>query len=121
MTVDTEKNRLHLHFTGHWRDPESVAGYPGHVSKAVSKLKKGFTIFAHIEDPKPPSLAVTSIHKEGQKIMMNEGVSKTAVLVDSGRLLQKMSLSVISRLVGFKLKTFTDKNAALLWLDMDNN
>lgn len=120
MTVETEKNRLHIVFTGQWSKPEDVPNYTKHVEECVGMLKSGFTIYSEINDDKPPSLKVTSIHKKGQQIMKAGGVSKTAVVVDKGKMLQKMTLSVVGRLSGMQVKTFTSKDKALAWLDSES-
>lgn len=117
MAVDIEKNRLNLYFVGHWGTPEDVPQYTEHVAKAVGMLKPGYTIYAEIMDEKPPSLKVTSIHKKGQQIMKDAGVTKTAVYLPKGKMLQKMSLMVVGRLSGMEVKTFATKEEALAWLE----
>lgn len=117
MTADEEKNRLNLYFVGHWGTPDDVPKYTEHVAKAVGLLKKGYTIYAEILDEKPPSLKVTPVHKQGQQIMKDGGVTKTAVYIPKSKMLQRMSLMVVGRLSGMEVKTFTTKEEALDWLD----
>ncbi|MDQ1349838.1 MAG: hypothetical protein QG657_139 [Acidobacteriota bacterium] len=117
MEVDIEKNRLNLYFVGHWGAPEDVPKYTEHVEKAVGMLKPGYTIYAEILDEKPPSLKVTSIHKKGQQIMKDAGVTKTAVYLPKGKMLQRMSLMVVGRLSGMEVKTFATKEEAMAWLE----
>jgi hypothetical protein len=117
MEADPEKNRLNLYFVGHWETPEDIPQYTEHVEKAVGMLKPGYSIYAEILDEKPPSLKVTSIHKKGQQIMKDAGVSKTAVYVPKGKMLQRMSLMVVGRLSGMEVKTFVVKEEALSWLE----
>ncbi len=117
MKADTEAKRLNLYFVGHWETPNDVPKYTEHVAKAVGMLKKGYKIYAEILDEKPPSLKVTSVHKKGQQIMKDAGVSKTAVYLPKGKMLQKMSLMVVGRLSGMEVKTFITKEEALAWLE----
>jgi len=120
ITVDKEKNRMHLLFFGQWSVPEDVPKYTDHVAKATSLMKKGFHILAEIRDKKPPSLKVTGIHKKGQQIMKKAGVNKTAVIIAKGRkgqFLQKMTLNVVGRLSGMTIKTFTSVEEGEAWLD----
>jgi hypothetical protein len=117
ITVEPEKNRMNIYFIGHWADPTDIPKYVEHVTESVGMLTKGYTIYAEINDKKPPSLKVTPIHKKGQEVMKNAGVSKTAVVVGKGQFLQKMSLSVVGRLSGMDVKTFTAKEEAIAWLE----
>lgn len=117
LTTEVDKNRLNIFFTGHWGKPEDIPNYTKHVKECVDVLKPGFTIYSEINDDKPPSLKVTSIHKQGQQIMKAGGVSKTAVVVDKSKMLQKMTLSVVGRLSGMQVKTFTSKDEAVAWLE----
>lgn len=117
IAVDKDKNRLNLLFLGHWKNPSEVPKYIDHVTEAVGMLKKGYTIVAEIRDKKPPNLKVTSIHKKGQQIMKQGGVSKTAVILAKGQFLQKMTLNVVGRLSGLWVKTFTDTEEGIAWLD----
>jgi len=124
ITVDKEKNRMHLLFFGHWSVPEDVPKYTDHVAKATSMLKEGYNILAEIKDRKPPSLKVTGIHKKGQQIMKEAGVNKTAVIItkgQKGQFLQKMTLNVVGRLSGMTVKTFTSVEDAEAWLDEEDN
>jgi len=117
MEVDQDKNRLNLTFLGHWQSPADIPYYLEHVAKSVGMLKKGYTIYAEINDKKPPKLSVTGIHKKGQQIMKQAGVSKTAVVLKQRQILQKMTLNVVGRLSGMSTKVFYDKDEALKWLE----
>jgi hypothetical protein len=117
ISVDKAKNRMNILFLGHWAEPDDIPKYTDHVDQATKMLTPGFTIYAEILDKKPPTLKVTPIHKKGQQIMKEAGVSKTAVVVSKGQFLQKMSLSVVGRLSGMSVKTFTAKEEALAWLE----
>lgn len=117
ISVDKAKNRMHILFLGHWAVPEDIPKYTDHVAQATSRLTPGYTILAEILDKKPPTLKVTPIHKKGQQIMKDAGVSKTGVVVSKGQFLQKMSLSVVGRLSGMTVKTFNSKAEAEAWLD----
>lgn len=117
ISVDKAKNRMHILFLGHWAVPEDIPRYTDHVAQATSRLTPGYTILAEILDKKPPTLKVTPIHKKGQQIMKESGVSKTGVVVSKGQFLQKMSLSVVGRLSGMTVKTFNTIAEAEAWLD----
>jgi hypothetical protein len=117
ISVDKAKNRMHILFLGHWAVPEDIPKYIVHVEQATGMLTPGYTILAEILDKKPPTLKVTPIHKKGQQIMKEAGVSKTAVVVAKGQFLQKMSLSVVGRLSGMTVKTFNTRAEAEAWLE----
>ena len=117
ITVDKDKNRLNLLFLGHWKAPSDVPKYIDHVTEAVGMLKKGYTIVAEIRDKKPPNLKVTSLHKKGQQVMKEGGVSRTAVILGKGQFLQKMTLNVVGRLSGLEVKVFSTTEDGVAWLD----
>ncbi len=117
ITVDKEKNRIHLLFLGHWSVPEDIPHYIEHVAEATSMMKKGYNILSEIRDKKPPSLKVTGIHKKGQQIMKEAGVNKTAAIIAKGQFLQKMTLNVVGRLSGMTVKAFTSVEEGEAWLD----
>ena len=118
ISVDTENNRFILDFKGEANDAKKMPNYNKHIREAAKELKKGFTLLAIIsENTKPPKFSFTKIGKESQKDLVEAGVSKTAVYVPPKLVLQKMTLSVVSKLSGMDLKVFNDREKAEKWLD----
>jgi hypothetical protein len=117
IEVEKEKNRLILTYLGRWKEPKEIPHYLDHMKEAVNQMSKGFSVIAKIQDEGLPSIKVTSIHKEGQQILLERGVKKTAVILSSNQLLRKLTLSAIGRLSGLNIKTFENLDKAKAWLD----
>lgn len=119
LQIDKAKNRIKMHFTGYWDRLENVPHYIEHIKKLVDELKPGFTVYARIEGKKPPKLFNTSLQKQVQKIYIDKGFARTAVVLDEGAITQKMMLLVVGKLSGMNVKVFYEKQEgeASKWLD----
>lgn len=118
ISVDKEKNRFILDFVGDANDPRNMPDLNTHVSEALKKVTKGYTLLAIIsEKTKPPKLSFTQLGKELQKKFLDAGVVKTAVYVHPKLILQKMTLTVVSKLSGMNLKIFDNMEKAEKWID----
>lgn len=118
ISADVEKNRLILDFVGETKDPEKMPDYNKHVKEAVKKVAKGYTLLVILsENTKPPKLSLTKVMKESQEDFINAGVSKTAVFIHPKLILQRMTLTVVTKLSGMNLKVFHEREAAEKWLD----
>lgn len=118
ISIDTEKNRFVLDFIGEANDPKKMPNYNKHIREAAEKLSKGFTLLAIIsENTKPPKLSFTKMGKVSQQDLVDSGVSKTAVYIPPKLVLQKMTLTVVSKLSGMNLKVFGDREKAEKWLE----
>lgn len=117
IKVEPEKNLYNMYFLGSWNKPQDVPNYVEHIEKTISLLKPGFMSYVEINDDKPPKLAVTGIHRKAQKIQLKAGISKCAVVLESKKILQKVSLTVVGKLSGMNTKIFHDKDKARKWLD----
>ncbi|MCX6583024.1 MAG: STAS/SEC14 domain-containing protein [Candidatus Aminicenantes bacterium] len=117
LCIETEKNRIILDF-GECQDPAKLPNYNKHVREALKKVTPGYSLMASItEKTKPPKLAITKMLKESQQDFINGGVNKTAVVVPSKAILQKMTLLVVTKLSGMNIKVFSERNKAEKWLD----
>lgn len=118
ISVDEKKNRFILDFVGETKDPEKMPHYNEHVREALKKVEKGYTFLAILsENTKPPKLSLTKIMKDSQIDLVNSGVSKAAVFIHPKLILQKMTLTVVTKLSGMNLKVFDNREAAEKWLD----
>jgi hypothetical protein len=117
IEANVSKNRLYLAALGAWQSPDQVPDYLNHIRTALSELKKGFTCLTYIDDDKPPKLSITRLQTTCMNSITHAGVGQTAVVIPKGKILQKMSLSVMLRLTGMKLKMFEDREEADKWLD----
>lgn len=117
IKADEKKNRYYLSVFGSWKSPDEVPKYLDETREAVKNLKKGFTCLCRIDDDKPPKLSLTRVHRQVQLILMDAGVSRTAVYLPKGKVLQKMTLNVVSKFTGMDVKVFEIKEDAEKWLD----
>jgi len=117
IEVYLEKNRFDLSFIGSMKKPEDIPHYIEHIGKAIEMLKPGFLIFAEItETSTPPGFPITKLLKQSQAMMKDGGNAKTAVLVSSKLILQRLTLNVVSKLSGLDIKIFTKRDEAEAWL-----
>jgi hypothetical protein len=117
IRADKKKNRFYLSVFGAWKSPKEIPDYINHVKQALQELKSGFACLTHINDKKPPGIAITKLQSQCQKEIMHAGVKRTAVVLPKGRILQQMSLRVITRFTGMEMKMFEAVEEADKWLD----
>ncbi|HLP45195.1 MAG TPA: hypothetical protein VK469_04575 [Candidatus Kapabacteria bacterium] len=118
ISVEKEKNRLIVDFVGECNDSEKMPNYNKHAREATKEVSKGYTLFVILsENTKPPKLSLTKVMRECQDDFIKAGVSKTAVYVPPKLILQKMTLTVVTKLSGMNLKVFDNKEKAENWLD----
>lgn len=117
ITVEKEKNRIFATFTGADK-PANMPHYLDHVKKAISQVTKSYTLLAAItEETKNPSFAMTKLLKDSQKLFIDGGVSKTAVVVPPKKVFQRMTLNVVTKLSGMEIKVFPSSEEAEKWLN----
>jgi len=120
IKVDVEKNRYQMVFTGVMNSPEDVPHYLDHMQGTVDALKPGFQSYVEILDDKPPKFSLTKILQKSQQIQIDAGLGRCAIYLVKGKILQKMTLSVVNRLSGLKnSKIFYDRDEAIAWLDAE--
>ena len=120
IKVDVEKNRYSLVFTGVMNSPDDVPHYLDHMEKSLALLKTGFQAYVEILDDKPPKFSMTKILQKSQQMQVSSGLGRCAVYLVKGKILQKMTLSVVSRLSGLKeFKIFNNPEEAIAWLDAE--
>jgi hypothetical protein len=117
ISVDKEKNRINYLFSGDLKSMDDIPNYVEHTKKAVSEVKEGYTLLSHVTAKKAPGFSATTPLKESLKILKSKNVSKTAVVITKGQILQKMTLNVVSKLSKLNVKVFDDLDEAEKWLD----
>ncbi|HEY5917855.1 MAG TPA: hypothetical protein VIU13_10660 [Chryseolinea sp.] len=115
ISVAPEKNRAYLKILGFWRNAEVVPDYLNDWTKAMSMLKKGFTLLTDASEMKTHPQDVRKLHEQAQAIILKAGVSKVAeVLKDE---VAEMQLDAVAKTTQFPKKNFKTAEEAEKWLD----
>jgi predicted nuclease of restriction endonuclease-like RecB superfamily len=115
ISVSPEKNRAYLKILGFWRSTEVVPDYLNDWTKAMSMVKKGFTILTDASEMKTHPQDVRKLHEQAQAIILKAGVSKVAeVLKDD---VAEMQLDAVAKTTQFPKKNFKTAVDAEKWLD----
>lgn len=83
IAIDKEKNRAYLTIIGFWRDPAQVAQYVPDFEKAVTKLKRGYTLLTDLRQMKTHPQAVQQVHMDAQAMLIRTGLKHTAEVLES--------------------------------------
>ncbi|MEJ1238750.1 hypothetical protein WBG78_11505 [Chryseolinea sp. T2] len=115
IAVSPAKNRAYLKIIGFWRGPDVVPDYIKDWTKAVSQLKKGFTLLTDASEMKTHPATVRSLHEEAQSILLKAGVSKVAEIIKDD--VAEMQLDAVAKTTQFPKRTFKAQSEAEVWLD----
>jgi hypothetical protein len=116
ILVDTIKNRVYLTVKGFWKSATVVPNYVVDIRQATHDVSSGYTLLADVSQMKTPPPEVANLHMEAQKICVDEGLKKTAELVEKSFAL-KMPLDRYSKASKMTKRIFTSKEEAETWLD----
>lgn len=116
MEADRKKNHFSISVFGTWQNPAEVPNYLPQIKESLKEMDPGFTCLVHIDDEKPPKLSIQKLQRQCQKEIMNAGVKRTAVVLPKRKILQKMSLNVISYFTGIEMDLFETRDDAIEWL-----
>jgi hypothetical protein len=84
LSVNPEKNRAYLTIFGFWRNKEEVSDYISDWKKALTHLKRGFTLLTDASEMKIHPQDVKNLHQEAQELITKAGVKQVAeVLKDA--------------------------------------
>jgi len=115
IAVSVDKNRAYLTIFGFWRNPEAVPDYIADWSKAIGRLKSGFTLLTDAREMKTHPQEVRKLHEQAQALLLKGGVKKVAELVKDD--VAEMQLDAVAKTTQFPKKNFRDAAMAELWLD----
>ena len=111
--VDAANNRIHIEVNGFWK--EVPAHYLLHLEQAIKMVKSGFTVLADLTRLKTPPQQVSFVHVEAQKLLLRNGLSKTAEL-RSEKKISRLAARKWSSISKQHVRVFEDYNEAIAWL-----
>ena len=115
IAVDAAKNRIHLSIKGFWQTKDLVPYYINDINEAVSLLKPGFSILVNLTRMVSPTLEVSALHWEAQKLLIRSGGARSAEIVKD--FLSMNMVEGYSAELGMPRRAFYDPGLAELWLD----
>jgi hypothetical protein len=116
IAVSPTKNRAYLKIIGFWRGPEIVPDYIKDWTKAISQLKKGFTLLTDASEMKTHPASVRPLHEEAQGLLLKAGVSKVAEVIKDD--VAEMQLDAVAKTTQLPKRTFKAHADAEVWLDV---
>lgn len=115
ISVNPEKNRAYLKIIGFWRNPEAVPDYIADWKKAMSHVKKGFTLLTDASEMKTHPKDVRKLHEEAQALLLKCGIKKVAEILKDD--ITEIQLDAVARTTNFPKKNFKEVADAEKWLD----
>ncbi len=115
ITVDTEKNRIHLTIKGFWQTKNLVPHYIDDLGEAAGLLKPGFSLLADLTRMVPPTHEVCDLHCEAQKLLVKSGHARSAEIVKDFLLMN--AVDDYSAAAKMTRRVFYDPGLAEIWLD----
>jgi hypothetical protein len=113
--ISREKNRAYLKIIGFWRNPEAVPDYIADWTRAISALKKEFTLLTDASEMKTHPQEVRKLHEQAQALLLKAGIRKVAEILKDD--VTEMQLDSVAKTTQFPKKNFRDRETAELWLD----
>jgi len=115
LHVSPEKNRAYLKIFGFWRNVESVPNYLDDWKKALSKVKKGFTLLTDASEMKTHPSDVRKLHEQAQALVLGMDVKKVAEIIKDD--VTEMQLDAVAKTTKFPKRNFKSVTDAEKWLD----
>ena len=115
LAISPEKNRAYLTIFGFWRNKEAVPDYLKDWQRAVSSLKRGFTLLTDASQMKTHPRDVQKLHEEAQAIVLKGGVVKVAEILKDD--ITELQLNAVAKATQFPKKNFKTIEDAEKWLD----
>ena len=119
LSVNREKNRAYLKIKGFWSKKEIVPNYIPDWKKAVSLLKKDFTLLTDASEMRTHPQEVMALHEEAQGLIIKAGVRRIGELVKDD--IAEIQLNAMAKKTLLPKKNFKIKSEAEQWLDEKDN
>lgn len=114
LSVDREKNRAYLKIKGFWSKREVVPNYIPDWKKAVSLLKKDFTLLTDASEMRTHPQEVRTLHEEAQEIIVKSGVTRIAEIVKDD--IAEIQLNAMAKKTHLPKRNFRSMSEAEQWL-----
>lgn len=118
ISVDQEKNRVYFEIYGFWKDPSELPDYLADWKRAIGELKPEFTVLSDIRKMKPHSTSVTPLHEAAQRLLVEEGLDRTAEIMGDAVLLEFQTRQYAEK-SSMKKREFGTAEEGEAWLDSE--
>lgn len=115
IEADTSLNRVYLTIFGFWRNPQFVPDYLKDWKKALSYMKKGFTLLTDAREMKIHPPEVQTLHEQAQELLIKGGVLKVAEIL--ANIFTEVQLNALAKTTNFPKQNFNSIEAAEFWLN----
>jgi hypothetical protein len=118
LDYDPVKNQINWRVKGFWKSVGVVPSMETDWESTLARARKpGFNILADLKTMKSPPQDVKELHAKVQGRIIEAGVHKLAVIIDSP--LTSLSVTSIGKKSGMNqlMTQFSDKKNAQAWLD----
>jgi hypothetical protein len=118
LDYDPVKNQINWKVKGFWQSVDIVPSMEADWESTLGRARKpGFNILADLTTMKSPPQDVKELHAKVQGRIIEAGVYKLAVVIDSP--LTNLSVTSIGKKSGMNQLTtnFSDEKSAQAWLD----
>ncbi|GAB4344673.1 MAG: hypothetical protein OHK0038_24870 [Flammeovirgaceae bacterium] len=116
IKVDQKKARIYLTLKGFWRNVQQVPQYLQDLQKAANMMGGEFTCLANFSMLMPFEEEVKPLFTESIKILLSEGMKKSAQLLPLNFETSEMIANYFQS-SEFKLTAFGDEEIAEMYLD----
>jgi hypothetical protein len=115
LSVDTSANCAVLTLLGVWDKTCQLEYYLEDISLALQKLSLGFTLLLDLTHYKGSTSDFMQLHIDAQKLAINSGLSKTAVILPDNPMI-KVAVEYIIHASGMNASYFNNRLFAEKWL-----
>jgi len=115
VSVDKQKNRLHLYLAGTWMQADQVPNWLDDVSAALRLVSPGFTILTNSSNLR--GVLRLDLIVEAQQLVLRAHPGKAALLYDPKKIVAKTLMGAAAQDSGLVAEQFSDPLDAEKYLD----
>ena len=116
LSVDSEKNRLHIACKGFWAKGEIVDQYIVDQKEAINYLKSGFTVVADMRNFKTLPLDLVEKQQKSHMDLVDAGMFKVAEILPQSAI-AKSQLNKVTETSSMPNMQFAEISEGESWLD----
>lgn len=114
LLVHKTKNYALLSFLGIWNETAQLEYYLDDLNIALKKMSEGFNLLIDLREYRGSTSEFLPLHIEAQKLAINAGLNKTAVILQNNPML-KITVDYIFQQAGIQASYFDNELAAENW------